>query len=149
LLVPALALAWWLGGLGGQRAARGAALVLVGLVVAGVPWTIRNEVGMGALVPMATNTGRNRGIGFHPGATGSFVITDACATEGRYVDGPEIEVRRDAELRDRTVEWIADHPGRIPGLSVDKIVATFAEDDDALSAWESFGADRHLGDGQR
>lgn len=149
LLVPAAALAWWLTGLGWRRALQGASWLVAGLLVAVVPWTIRNAVVMDAFVPMSTNTGDNLCIGFHDGASGSFVITDECATEGRYVDGPAIEVARDGELRERAVQWILDHPSQIPGLSVDKLVATFGYDTDALSAWESFGADRHLSSTER
>lgn len=145
LLVPAAALAWWLTGLGWRRALQGAGWLVLGLLVAVVPWTIRNAVVMDAFVPMSTNTGDNLCIGFHDGASGSFVITERCATEGRYVDGPAIEVARDAELRERAVQWILDHPSQIPRLSTAKLVATFGYDTDALSAWESFGADRHLG----
>lgn len=149
LLVPATVIAWLLGGLGWTRVLHGAALLVVGLLVAVVPWTLRNAVVMDAFVPMSTNTGDNLCIGFHDGATGSFAITDECATEGRYVDGADVEVARDAELRERALRWILDHPGQIPGLSVDKLVATFGYDTDALSAGESFGADRHLSSGTR
>jgi hypothetical protein len=149
LVLPAAALAWLLGGLGWRRTLRGAAWVALGVLVAVLPWTLRNAVVMDAFVPMSTNTGDNLCIGYHTGATGGFRLTDDCATEGRYVDGPAVEVARDAELRDRTISWILEHPAQVPALALRKLGATFAHDTDAIAAWESYGADTHLGDGMR
>lgn len=149
LVIPAVALAWWWTGLGWRRALVGAAWVAAGVALAVGPWMIRNVIVMDAAIPMSTNTGDNLCIGFHDGATGGFRKTAKCATEGSYVDGPEVEVARDAELRRRALDWALEHPGQLPRLSVAKVVATFSSDSDGLRAWESFGADPHLSDGTR
>ncbi len=81
--------------------------------------------------------------------TGRFTLAEACATEGRYVDGPEVEVARDAELRRRAIGWMAEHPARLAPLAGSKLVATFSHDTDAIAAWESYGADAHLADPTR
>lgn len=149
IVVPAVGLGWLWAGLGPRRALLGAATVAAGVVLAVLPWAARNAVVMDAFVPMSTNTGDNLCIGFHDGADGRFIITDACATEGRYVDGPRVEVDRDAQLRSRALRWIVDHPAELPRLSAAKLAATFGDDADGLAAWESYGADRHLSDGVR
>jgi hypothetical protein len=150
LLLPAIVVAWRLGRSGWRRTLQGAALVLLGMVFAVVPWTIRNAIVMGHFIPMSTNTGDNLCIGFHTGATGAFTLGPAaCATEGRYIDGPDIEVARDGELRDRAIRWIVEHPAQLPALSLKKLVATFRFDDDALFGWEGFGADLHLEPSER
>jgi len=149
LLVPAAALAWWLGGVPLRRAARGVGLVVAGLALAVLPWTMRNVVVMDAPVPMSTNTGDNLCMGFNDDANGAFIQTPECFTDGRYVDGPEVEVERDAELRGRALRWIASNPGALPRLSLQKLRATFVHDADAVAAWESYGEDVHLGDGAR
>ncbi len=149
LLVPAAALAWWLGRVPWRRAAAGVGLVVAGIALAVVPWGLRNVVVMDAPVPMSTNTGDNLCIGFNDDADGTFMQTPHCFTEGRYVDGPEIEVARDGELRGRALRWIVDHPGELPRLSVLKLRATFLHDSDGVGAWESYGEDVHLSDGSR
>jgi len=149
LVVPAALLAWWVAGVPWRHALRGVGLVVAGVALAVVPWAARNAVVMDAAVPMSTNTGDNLCIGFNDDADGTFQLTEECATEGRYVDGPEVEVARDGELRGRALRWIRDHPGELPRLSAAKLAVTFAHDDDAVSAWESYGADRHLSDGVR
>ncbi len=149
VLVPAVAIAWLLAGRGLRDAARAGALLVVGVLVAVVPWSIRNLVVMDAFVPFGTNTGDNLCIGFHDGARGGFAIPEQCATEQHYVDGIDVEVERDGELRGRALEWAADHPGRLPLLTLGKLAATFDGDHDGLRAWESYGEDPHLSDGLR
>ncbi len=148
VIVPAVALAWLLAGRV-RDALRVGGLLVVGVLVAVVPWSIRNLVVMDAFVPFGTNTGDNLCIGFHDGARGGFAIPEDCATEQRYVDGIDIEVERDGELRGRAVEWILDHPGSLPALTWGKLAATFDGDHDGLRAWESYGQDPHLSDGVR
>jgi hypothetical protein len=149
VMLPAAALAWLMSGLGWRFALRGSGLLLAGMLIAILPWTLRNAVVMNAFVPMSTNTGDNLCIGFHPGANGRFSISPECATEGNYTDGPKVEVARDAELRTRAIRWIAAHPGEIPELSYKKLRITLGQDADAVFAWESFGADAHMSQVQR
>ncbi len=149
VILPAAAVAWLMSGLGWRFALRCSGLLLVGMLIAILPWTLRNAVVMNEFVPMSTNTGDNFCIGFHQGATGGFSISPECATEGNYTDGPKVEVERDAELRTRTMSWIVAHPGEIPELSYKKLRITLSHDADAVFAWESYGADAHLSSGQR
>ncbi|MSV48950.1 MAG: hypothetical protein F2914_07980 [Actinobacteria bacterium] len=149
VMLPAAALAWFISGLGWRFALRGSGLLLAGMLIAILPWTLRNTVVMNAFVPISTNTGDNLCMGFHSGATGGFSFSPECATEGDYIDGPKVEVERDADLRTRAMSWIAAHPGEIPELSYKKLRITLRQDADAVFAWESYGADAHLSQGQR
>ena len=149
VLVPAVAVAWLVAGRGLRDAWRVGGLLVIGVLVAVVPWSIRNLVVMDAFVPFGTNTGDNLCIGFHDGAKGGFAIPEACATEQRYVDGIDVEVERDGELRARALDWIVEHPGSLPALTWGKLAATFDGDHDGLRAWESYGQDPHLSDGLR
>ncbi len=149
LLVPAVAVAWLAGRLDRRRLMLGVAWLVLGVVVAVGPWTVRNAMVLDAFVPMSTNTGDNLCIGFNDDADGTFDITEQCATDGRYVDGPAVEVARDEELRARAIDWILDHPGDVPQLAVRKLAATFLLDTDGLAAWESYGDDPHLGETRR
>jgi hypothetical protein len=146
LLVPAVLVAWCLGGIGWRRTLPGIVLVVAGMVIAIVPWTIRNAIVMEHFIPMSTNSGENLCLGFHTGADGVFRMRaeTPCDAAGRYVDGPDIEVALDRELRGRALRWIASHPGELPALSLKKLVATFRYENDALAAWEGYGADPHL-----
>lgn len=144
LVVPAVAVAWSLAGVGVRRVLGGTAVLLAATAVVVVPWTVRNAVVMGHLVVLSTNGGDNLCIGFHDGATGGFVLVDECATDERYVDGPDAEVRRDRELQERATTWIREHPGQLPSLSIRKLAVTFGDDRDSLRALQSFGEDEFV-----
>lgn len=149
LLVPAVAVAWLTMRVDRRRLVQGVAWLALGVMVAVVPWALRNAVVLDAFVPMSTNTGDNLCIGFNDRADGTFEISEECATDGRYVDGADVEVARDAELRDRAISWIVANPGSVPRLALQKLSATFVLDTDGVAAWESYGADRHLEDRSR
>jgi hypothetical protein len=144
LLIPAVGLSLVAHRMPARQVLSTVGLLAAGTLLALVPWTVRNSVVMDAFVPMSTNTGDNLCIGFHDGANGAFRLTEDCATEQAYTAGPAVEVARDAELRDRALEWIGDNLDRVPGLGLSKLRVTFQHDYDGLSAWESYGADLHL-----
>ncbi len=149
LYVPAVAAAWAFARVPRRTVLLGVAVLLAGAAVVVVPWTIRNTLVMGSPVPVSTNLGDNLCIGFQDGATGGFSMNAACGTGTTYVDGPEVEVERNAELQRRAVEWIAGHPAELPVLSVRKLWITFGSDWDGVRAAESYGAAPQLGDAQR
>jgi 4-amino-4-deoxy-L-arabinose transferase-like glycosyltransferase len=147
--VPFVAVAWWLAGAGWRRALAGAGVAVLGAVVCIAPWTVRNAVVMGHLVPISTNGGDNLCIGFHDDATGGYDYGPECETEGSYVDGADVEVAREAVNRDRAVDWILANPVALPALSAKKLWNTFSNDGDGLRAVESYEDDRFLPDGVR
>jgi 4-amino-4-deoxy-L-arabinose transferase-like glycosyltransferase len=120
------------------------ALPLVGLVVAVVPWTIRNTTVFDELVAISTNGGDNLCVGFHPGATGHFEIPKSCDTGEFYIDGPAAEARRNDETSRRARDWATNHLGDLPALSLRKLYYTYEHDHDALRAVESYEEDRFL-----
>ncbi len=149
LVIPAAIIAWLIARLPVRRILVLSASLVLGVVVCVVPWMIRNAVVMNDFVPISTNTGDNLCIGFNDEATGGFGLFDPCATDGGYVDSPEVEVARDSELRSRALRWIVDNPGQIPGLSVSKVRVTFGSDRDSIEAFESYGEGPRMGDGVR
>lgn len=145
LIVPALVLAWALGRIGWRAVLVRTGVLIVGVVLLVVPWSVRNYAVFDHLVPISTNGGDNLCVGFHPGAPGHFTIPAYCDTGEFYVEGPGPEYRRDRETAARAREWILDHPGSLPLLSLRKLWYTYSSDSDGLWASESFGQDRWLG----
>jgi 4-amino-4-deoxy-L-arabinose transferase-like glycosyltransferase len=144
VVVVAAVLGWALSGLGLRDVLRRSSVLVVGVVVIVSPWTIRNAVVLDAFVPVSTNDGDNLCVGFHAGATGHFDIPEACDTGEFYIDGPEAELRRQSETRQRAIDYIVENPSELPGLSWKKLYWTYRSDDDAVVASQSFGHDRWL-----
>ncbi|UDY36466.1 hypothetical protein [Dermatobacter hominis] len=147
--LPFVAVAWLLARAGWRRSLAGVGVAVLGAVVCVAPWTVRNVVVMGHLVPISTNGGDNLCIGFHDDATGGYDYGPECETEGSYVDGPDVEVAREGVNRDRAVDWILANPLALPRLSASKLWNTFSNDRDGLRALESYEDDRFLPDGAR
>jgi 4-amino-4-deoxy-L-arabinose transferase-like glycosyltransferase len=139
--LPLVALAWLLSGLGWRRVLLLAASLAAGVAVFVVPWTIRNASVMGEAVPVSTNGGDNLCIGFHPGARGSFQFPiEYCDTGEFWNDGPDAELRRNADTRQLAMDYITSEPLSLPWLSARKLFYTYRSDDDGLVAGESYGA---------
>lgn len=149
LALPAVAVAWSLASWGWRRWCLRTAALVVGVVVVVAPWTIRNAVVMDGLVLVSTNTGDNLCIGFNPDTTGGFMAAPYCETGEFYVQGIEQELRRDGEARALAIDWATANLGDLPGLSLEKLRITYANDRDGLRALESFDEDRFLSDGTR
>lgn len=122
LYVP-LALGVWVaagGPEGGWRgrlpALRGAALVMLGLVVVMGPWWARNARIYGRFVPTALWAGASLYDGLNPGATG--------ASDMNFLGDPEFwpldEEAQDAVLGARALDFARQNPGRVARLAVVK-----------------------------
>lgn len=149
LTIPAVVLAWALGRPDLRRLLLRAGVLVLGTVLIVAPWSIRNAVVFDGFVPVSTNTGDNLCMGFNPDATGGFMFAEACETGEFYVDGPEQELRRDAEARSRAIDWATSNLGALPALSWTKVQLTYRDDRDALAALESFGEDQFLSSSTR
>jgi 4-amino-4-deoxy-L-arabinose transferase-like glycosyltransferase len=107
-----------------KRAVGATVLLLATTSLVILPWTIRNYVQFGELVPVSTNSGINFLKGNSENATpDSGVNVDIssylAASEGMT------EPERDAYLRSRAVDWIAHNPSSALKLYVMKLVNHF------------------------
>jgi 4-amino-4-deoxy-L-arabinose transferase-like glycosyltransferase len=111
LLVPAVLVAWVAASGRGRRASamRGAAIVVLGVVVVMAPWWVRNARIFGRFVPTALWVGASLYDGLNPRATGASDM-DA------FLIAPDIwpleEETQDAVLRARALAFVRAHPGR-------------------------------------
>lgn len=141
LIAGAVVLIWALARPGWAELAKRCAVLGIGVLVFVGPWTVRNMVVLDGFVPVSTNDGDNLCVGFNPEATGHFGVPDSCDTGEFYIDGPDAELRRQKETRQRAIDWVLDNPGEQPGLAWKKLWFTFRSDDDAIWASMSFGQD--------
>ena len=117
-LFPPAALAAWVVLARGRRreAARGAAAVGLGMVVAMAPWWARNARIYGRFVPTATWLGASLYDGLRPGATGASAM--------EFLDAPDVralgEREQDAALRDRAIRFARAHPAEALRLAAIK-----------------------------
>ncbi|MGI8939365.1 MAG: hypothetical protein ACR2JF_14375 [Iamia sp.] len=146
-VLVAVAVCWWISGIGWRRTATWTGVLLGIAVLCIVPWTVRNAIRMDALVPLSTNSGDNLCIGHGPSATGSFRLDEDCAIQGNVVDGTAVEVSSDREKTDLALSRWRRGWRDEPGLTVNRLRFTVERDDDALRALQSYGLDPWLDDG--
>lgn len=115
-VLPVVLGVWWWSSRDRRVALRIGALLVAGVALCVVPWTVRNAIRMDAFVLLSTNTGDNLCIGHAPDATGAFAANEWCATDHRFLDGPPAEVGADEEKTRRAIEAMLDDPGREPWL---------------------------------
>jgi 4-amino-4-deoxy-L-arabinose transferase-like glycosyltransferase len=121
----------------------------IGVSIFVVPWAIRNHGVFDEVVLISNNGGDNLCIGFFPHSPGAWRVPEYCETGEFYLDGPEAEVRRNHEARERAIEYILDEPLSLPWLSAMKVFNTFRSDSDGLSGAEAYGRDVFLSNGWR
>jgi ABC-type spermidine/putrescine transport system permease subunit II len=117
---PALAAIWlWL-----KKMRRQAVLLVLVVAVLVVPWCVRNTLLHDKLTFLETSMGYNLYLGYHPDGDGSFIF-------GPSVDLITIldDAERDAEGRQRALEFIQQDPGRVPGLMLRKLGHMFGLED--------------------
>lgn len=142
LVAPALVLrateGSWRGGL------RATGWVLLGSLVLLVPWTVRNAVQVGASVPISTNNAAFLCTGHHDGATGLFDETPEgqryCFGGSAYDRGNADEAHWYRTTSSRAIRWALTHPVEEVRLTLWKTYDTMADDREALSDAEDFGA---------
>lgn len=141
LLAPALVLRASTGRWNGALRASG--LVLAGVLVLVVPWTIRNAVQIGVAVPISTNNAAFLCTGHHEGATGLFDDTPEglryCYTESPYDEGNVHEARWYRRTTSDAISWAVHNPVDEVRLTLWKTFDTMRDDREALSDAEDFG----------
>ncbi|MFH1266194.1 MAG: glycosyltransferase family 39 protein [Planctomycetota bacterium] len=122
------------------------AAMLAGLVLAMMPWWIRNAAVTGRFVPTTLQVGASLYDGWNPEATGAsnmgFVGRIAEAELRQPTGGPDaghdlFEYRLDRRLRAESLAWARSHPGRVAALVWIKAARTwnFWPNEAAFSAW--------------
>jgi len=132
-------------GTGWRRALLATAIPVGVLVVAFVPWTIRNAVRLDAFVPSSTNMGDTLCIDRSDGATGGF----RWASHDGCVDPDLPEVERNRANTERAVEWVVHNPAHEVVQIGRRAHLMFAEDNDGIEAVETLGSGPIFSDGTR
>jgi 4-amino-4-deoxy-L-arabinose transferase-like glycosyltransferase len=121
LFLPAVLAMWVLATLHDRRAcaraARGALICALGVVVVMGPWWVRNAMIYGRFVPTALWMGASLYDGLNPKATGA---SDMSFLFDRDI-WPLDEQDHDAELTRRAVAFAREYPGRVLSLAVVKL----------------------------
>jgi 4-amino-4-deoxy-L-arabinose transferase-like glycosyltransferase len=132
-------------GWGWRRAVAVTAVPIAVIVLAFVPWTVRNWVVMDAFVPSSTNMGDTLCLDRNDEATGQFrwATHDGCADP----DLPEAE-RNPASTR-KALAWVVDNPGRELLQIVRRAHFMYRTDDDGIGATEGLGSGEILSDTTR
>jgi len=145
-VIPVLVLAWLLARKDYRVTARWTVALLLGVAVAILPWTVRNQVRLHAFVPISTNTGDNLCIGHADGATGAFGALEACDTDYEFLDGLPAELGSDREKRKIAIEGALDNLDREPWLLWRRTYFIWVRDGDhdALFAVQSYRQDRWM-----
>ena len=106
------------------------ALVVVGMALACVPWTLRNERALGGLFFLRSNFGLELRMGNHEGAGANLDLSARAGTE-RHPRTDEDEARKVAEVGELAYmraagrearTWISAHPGEFLRLTALRVV---------------------------
>jgi 4-amino-4-deoxy-L-arabinose transferase-like glycosyltransferase len=122
-------------------------LVLVaGVAVCILPWTVRNAVRMDAFVPISTNTGDNLCIGHGDGATGAFRPLEYCDVPYPFMEGKESEIAGDKAKQRLAREGFVRNIEREPYLLWVRVYYTWFRDGDhdALFSVQEFRENRWM-----
>lgn len=119
LVLPLLVAAWL-----PRRRWTDPLVLLVGLVVALAPWTVRNAQAFGAFAPLGTQSGFTIAGAYNDKADagGSYYAAwqlpmDVPALQPLFGRPGVDEAEVDGELRDRGIEFALEHPGFVAGAT--------------------------------
>jgi len=127
-----------------RRTAAQGLLGLAGLIVALLPWWVRNAVVTGHFVPTTLQVGASLYDGLNPAASGASdmrTLTAAVAAADREWEAagqPDSrEYYRDGYLRRAALQWALEHPGRAIQLAIIKLVRFWNiwPNEESLSSW--------------
>jgi len=145
LAFPLVLLLFWLFILESKkRALMQTLIVLAGIAVLTVPWSIRNTLAFHTPTGTSTNLGDDLCIGNFSGATGAFLLYGKCFEGYEGLSAQQVEIRRNRDGVRIAVEDLARDPLRIPRLLERKAYWLLYTDDDGLFAAESYGNDNFI-----
>jgi hypothetical protein len=101
------------------RGWRPVAAFALGLMVAIVPWTVRNYLRLGAVIPITSVGGKTLAVANNDVAGGGQ--SDA----GLPTDVPDDELGRDRAYQRFALRWIREHPAEFASRAAQRIVRTF------------------------
>ena len=118
---------WWIPS---RRKWLSAAVLILGLVLASVPWGIRNYAVFGEAVFIRSNFGLELRMGNHDGAAADIDVTAARTVERhpRTNEAEALELRALGEVeymrraRGDAIEWIRENPGTFLRLTLSRFV---------------------------
>ena len=145
-VIPIVILCWLAARKDYRVTLRWSLVLLAGVLVCIVPWTVRNEVRLHAFVPISTNTGDNLCIGHADGATGAFTPLESCATKYQFLDGLPAELGSDRAKQRIALRGMVDNVDREPWLLWQRTYFTWVRDGDhdGLFAVQSYRQDRWM-----
>ena len=145
-VIPVVVLCWLWSRKDYRVTFRFTVVLLIGVVGCIVPWTIRNEIRLDALVPISTNTGDNLCMGHADGATGAFQPVEACQTDYEFLDGVPAELGSDKEKQRIAFRGMVDNIDREPWLLWRRTYFMWIRDGDhdGLFAVQSYRQDRWI-----
>jgi len=106
--------------------ARRAAALVVGIVVVVAPWTARNHARFGKFIPLAASWGHVLWIGNNPHATGRYWYPEDPALNPLVAEPDPL--RRDDLGKRLAVEFVREHPEKLPALAARKLWGHFRDD---------------------
>jgi 4-amino-4-deoxy-L-arabinose transferase-like glycosyltransferase len=136
VFVPVALIVWKLAVPSWRRFAGGAALMLSAMVLAVVPWTIRNAIAMDAFIPIASGLGHTFLAGHQDDPYDPYsVFPEAKITvQYSYLPYPEREIRVEREALRQGLDFAKSHPAYEAQLVFEKLFNMYKSDDDAM-AW--------------
>lgn len=150
LLLPLVAVPFWLVATGGWRPALGRLAIVGGLTLLVIaPWTARNYVESGSLVLVSSNAGPDFYIGHSAGADGRGRKVDELVFRYPELPQPEAEARINRDGFNEGLDYLAWHPLREMELTARKLFWLYYRDDEALRWNESHGEHEFLVGGVR
>lgn len=132
--VPVALIVWKLAVPSWRRFAGGAALMLSAMVLAVMPWTIRNAITMDAFIPVASGLGHTFLAGHQNDPYAPYsVFPEAKITEQySYLPYPEREIKVERVALRQGIDFAKSHPGYEAKLVFEKLYNMYKADDDAL-----------------
>jgi hypothetical protein len=145
-LAPVIPLAMWWGRMPrGVWLSRAVALVLT-MVIALVPWTLRNLDKMDAFVLVATNSSTTLWSGHNPSANGGPTYAPrSLAVKFSDPDPTKAEVKEARVLRREALKWAENNPLKELGLIPRKLIALNGGDSNSLPIWLNSSGGRQMG----
>lgn len=134
---------WWFYLHSRKRAVVQALIMLAGVAVLTVPWSVRNTLAFHTPVGTSTNLGDDLCIGNFSGATGAFLLYGKCF-DYTNPSPQNVEIHRNHAGVTTAIKDLARDPARIPLLEAKKAYWLLYTDDDGLFAAESYGNDNFI-----